>query len=182
LYGELPQYESTRNEGFGKVTFTPTHSVLVNASYRDSKRKDTSDLFSANAAPTTGSGSETRQKIGTAEGSWIINNKCFATGKFTDFTLLTEGRPDNLSDVTISQVPGTRLDLANLDKLGLLTVPQPIDGQTAFNDFIVPLITRYGYPTNGVPTGGGFAGYATQFNQNDFFRRAGQAGYNLTLG
>jgi len=182
LYGELPQYESTRNEGFGKVTFTPTHSVLVNASYRDSKRKDTSDLFSANAAPTTGSGSETRQKIGTAEGSWIINNKSFATGKFTDFTLLTEGRPDNIADVTISQVPGTRLDLANLDKLGLLTVPQPIDGQTAFNDFIVPLITRYGYPTNGVPTGGGFAGYATQFNQNDFFRRAGQAGYNLTLG
>ena len=45
LYGELPDYESTRNEGFGKLTFTPTSSVLLNVSYRDSHRLDTSDLF-----------------------------------------------------------------------------------------------------------------------------------------
>jgi hypothetical protein len=182
LYGELPQFESTRNEGFGKLTFTPTRSVLVNASYRDSKREDTSDLFAANSAGTTGSGSEHRQKIGTVEGSWVINNRSFATAKFTDFTLLTGGRPDNIADVTISTAVGTRLDLNNLDRLGRLSVPQPIAGAAAFNDFIAPLVTRYGYPQDGVPTGGGFAGYAMEFTRNDFFRKAGQLGYNVTLG
>ncbi len=38
LYGPLPSYKSTRNEGFGKLTITPTQSVLLNLSYRDSKR------------------------------------------------------------------------------------------------------------------------------------------------
>ena len=37
----LPEYESTRNEGFGKLTFTPTPVVLFNVSYRDSKRVET---------------------------------------------------------------------------------------------------------------------------------------------
>ena len=183
LYGALPDYESTRNEGFGKLTFTPIQSVLLNASYRDSKRKeDTSENFDANVAGTTGSNAETRQKIGTVEGSWVINNRSFATAKFTDFTLLTGGRPDNIADVAISTAVGTRLDLSNLDRLGRLAVPQPIAGDTAFNDFIAPVVQRYGYPTNGGPTGGGFTGYGLQFNRNDFFRRAGQVGYNLTLG
>lgn len=182
LYGELPQYESTRNEGFGKLTFTPVRSVLINASYRDSKREESSDLFAANAAGTTGSGAETRQKIGTGEASWVIDNRSFATAKFTDFRLLTGGRPDFISETTIDTTPGTRLDLPNLDRLGYLNVPQPVAGQTAFNNFIAPLITRYGYSLDGVQTGGGFAGYATQFNRNDFFRTSGQVGYNLTLG
>ncbi len=156
--------------------------MLVNASYRDSKREDTSDLFTANSAGTTGSGSENRQKIGTVEGSWVINDRSFATGKFTDFTLLSQGRPDHIADVTISTAAGTRLDVANLDTLGRLSVPQPIAGATAFNDFIAPLVARYGYPLDGVQTGGGFTGYAMQFDKNDFFRKAGQLGYNLTLG
>jgi hypothetical protein len=36
LYGALPDYTSTRNEGYVKVTAQPTHSVLVNGNYRDS--------------------------------------------------------------------------------------------------------------------------------------------------
>ena len=182
LYGDLPQYESTRNEGFGKLTFTPTRSILINGSYRESKRVDTSDLFSSNASASTGSGSEARLKIGTADGSWVINNRSFATAKYTDFTNKNQGRPDNIANVSVNTAVGTRLDLANLDKLGLLTVPQPIAGQTAFNDFIAPLITRYGYPVNGVATGGGTTGYSSLFDNDDFFRKAGQIGYNLTLG
>ena len=42
VYGALPDYDSTRNEGFGKVTFKPTHAILLNVSYRDSHRLDTS--------------------------------------------------------------------------------------------------------------------------------------------
>ena len=35
------KYQSTRNEGFGKLTFTPTHSMLINGSYRDSQARST---------------------------------------------------------------------------------------------------------------------------------------------
>src|SRR5258707_7841780 len=51
-FGSLPRYESTRNEGFGKVTLTPTRSTLANLSYRDSKRRDTSAVFGISTAPT----------------------------------------------------------------------------------------------------------------------------------
>ncbi len=182
LYGELPEYESTRNEGFGKLTFTPTHSVLVNLSYRDSKRVDTSTLFAANQAPSTGSGNEGRLQIGTAEGSWVISDRSFATFKYTDFANRTLGRPDNVADVTISTAPGTVLDVASLDRIGRLTVPVPVANQPAYNAFVQPLIDRYGYIQDGQRVGGGFNGVYQQFDKDDFFRNAGQIGYNLTLG
>src|SRR5262249_25595394 len=78
-YGELPDFESTRNEGFGKVTARFTNTILGNFSYRDSKRDDTSSLFGQFTAPTAGSGNESRQKIGTADGSWIINQKNYVS-------------------------------------------------------------------------------------------------------
>ena len=73
LYGPLPGYDSTRNEGFGKLTFTPTKSVLLNASYRESKRVETGAQFASNASATTGTGNEARLKIFTADGSWVMN-------------------------------------------------------------------------------------------------------------
>ena len=182
LYGALPGYESTRNEGFGKLTFTPTQSVLINLSYRDSKRVETGTEFLSNQSPTTGSGAESRLKIGTAEGSWIISPRSFATFKYTRFENKTQGRPDNIADATISTAPGTRLDVADLDRQGRLTVPQLIAGQPAYNAFVQPLIDRYGYVQDGVRVGGGIAGFGSQFDDNDFFRDAGQIGYNLTLG
>jgi hypothetical protein len=182
LYGALPQFDSTRNEGFGKLTFTPRRSLLLNLTYRDSKRVETGDTFVANAAPTSGNGSEARLKIGTADGSWVISSRSYATFKYTHFANETSGRPDQVANVAISTAPGTRLDTASLDTQGRLTVPQPIGGQTAFNAFIQPLIDRYGYTQNGVRVGGGIVGFGSQFDDNDFFRDAGQIGYNLTLG
>ncbi len=182
LYGPLPSFESTRNEGFGKLTFTPTTELLLNASYRDSKRDETSDQFLATAAPTTGSGSELRQKIFTADGSWVLSSRSLVTFKYTHFELLTTGTPDNVANVTPSTAPGTRLDVASLDTLGRLTVPAPVAGFPAYNAFIQPLIDRYGYTANGVKTGGGIVGYGAEFNDQDFFRDAFQIGYNLTLG
>ena len=84
--------------------------------------------------------------------------------------------------MTFSDAIGTRLDLANLDRMGLLTVPAPIAGQTAYNAFIQPTINRYGYVLNGVPTGGGLNGIASQLDDNDFFRNSAQFAYNITLG
>ena len=182
LYGDLPEFKSTRNEGFGKLTYTPLSSLLINVSYRGSDRTDTGDTFAANASATTGSGSAARQRIGIAEGSWIINNRSHATFKYTSFRLDTDGQPDFVSPVGASQVVGTRLDLTGLDQSGRFSVPLPIAGQTAFNDFIQPLIDRYGYVQNSVAVGGGIVGYGQQFDDIDFFRDSIEGGYNITLG
>jgi hypothetical protein len=181
-YGELPEYESVRNEGFGKVTVTPISSVLLNFSYRDSKREDRSDLFAENAAPTTGTGNEARLRIFTSEGSWIVNSRSHITFKYTHFANETLGLPDFISSAVPSNTTGARLDIAALDTQGLLTVPVPVANNPAFNAFIQPYIDRYGYVENGVRVGGGLNGYATQFNDQDFFRDSGQIGYNITFG
>ena len=61
-------------------------------------------------------------------------------------------------------------------------MPTLIAGQTAYNAFVQPLIDRYGYVENGVRVGGGTVGYGSQFDDDDFFRDAGQIAYNITLG
>jgi hypothetical protein len=182
LYGDLPKFESIRNEGFGKLTFTPLSSVLINGSYRQSHRLDTGSTFASNAASTTGSGAEAKLKIGTADGSWIINPKSYVSFKYTHFVNLTQGRPDNVSPATLNLALGSSIDTTKLDTLGLFNVPSPIAGQQAFNDFIVPLVNRYGYVQNGAPVGGGTVGYSSLFDQDNFFRDQGQVAYNLTLG
>ncbi len=184
VYGELPNYESVRNEGFIKATITPVSAVLLNVTWRQSHRLDTGSTFGQTAAPTTGSGNESWQKIGTADGSWIINSKSFASFKYTYFSNPTQGRPDYVASAVPSQVAGTPLDAANLDKVGQFGVPVPITGQDNFNAFVAPLIQKYGYqsPTTGAMTGGGTVGYYTEFNEQSFYRDAIQAAYNLTLG
>jgi hypothetical protein len=182
VYGDLPRYESIRNEGFGKLTLTPTHSTLVNASYRDSKREDKSALFGSFTAPTAGTGNESRQKIGTADGSWVINAMSYLNFKYTHFTLLTAGTPDNLANISISDQVGTRLDIANLDKLGILSVPSFINGADAYNAFITPLVNKYGFiNTAGVQSGGSTVGFGSQFDRDNFFRDSGEIGYNITV-
>jgi hypothetical protein len=181
-YGELPSYERTRNEGFGKLTFTPVSSLLLNFSYRASDREDKSDLFASNAAATTGTGGEAQQQIGIAEGSWIVNSRSLLTFKYNHFAWKTQGRPDNIANVSVNTAVGTRIDTNSLDSLGLLTVPAPIAGQTAYNAFVQPLIDRYGYVDGGARVGGGTVGFGSQFDDNDFFRDAGQVAYNITFG
>jgi hypothetical protein len=182
LYGEVPDFDSTRNEGFGKLTFTPTQSLLMNASYRESKRTETGDRFLSNESATTGSGAESLLRIVTADASWIINDRSYATAKFTRFENQTGGVPDHVSAATVSTTPGARLDVNSLDTQGRMTVPVPVSGQAAYNAFVQPIIDRYGYVQNGAHVGGGTVGFGSQFDDNDFFRNSGQLGYNLTLG
>jgi len=192
LYSTLPQFKSKRNEEFGKLTFTPTESWLINGSYRHSHRTDTSGEFTSRVTATTGTGSETKLQVGTLEGSWVVDPKSFATFKFTDFRNPGIGRADFLANVTASTAPGTHLDINNLDTIGRLSVPTPVPANAAF---VQPFIDKYGYicPPNpaaqgltctpGQRTGGGIAGYG-QFtsDDDDFFRKSGQIGYNYTLG
>jgi hypothetical protein len=184
LYGELPDYESTRNEGFIKATLRPLSDLLLNVSFRDSHRFERSDLFGSASKDTTGTGNEAWLRIGTAEGSWIIDSKSYVTFKYTDFTNRTQGRPDNIANPTISTAVGTRLDTAALDTMGLFVVPSLIANQTAYNAFVQPIIDRYGYidAATGLRAGGGNVGFGSTFDKDDFFRNGGQIGYNYTIG
>ena len=181
-YGELPDFSSVRNEGFGKLTITPLDSVLLNVSYRDSKRENEGDTFGGFTAASAGTIDENRQRIGNVEGSWVINGRSHATFKYSYFGLETAGNPINASSAVPSDAIGTMLNIGALDQQGLLTVPQILAGQDAYNAFVQGLVTQYGYlNASNVRTGGGLVGYASQFNDQDFFRNNLQAGYNITF-
>jgi hypothetical protein len=184
LYGELPKFTSERNEEFGKLTWSPTQSWLVNGSYRYSERTDTSgDNFGTRNAGTTGNGSETKFQIGTLEISDVINARSYATAKFTDYRNPGSTTADHFADVTISTAIGTQLDIAHLDQIGRLTVPTRIASNAGQSAFVSPYIDRYGYLENNVRTGGGRTGFGPFSHDDDsFFRKSGQIGYNYLLG
>jgi Carboxypeptidase regulatory-like domain len=179
-YGDVPDFDSVRNEGFGKLTIAPSQSTLVNVSYRSSHRLDKGSQFGGFTAGTAGTGNEAWQRIGTADGSWIINGSNFVTFKYTHFENPTQGRPDNVSSAAINTTIGTHLDTTNLDQLGLFSVPKT-GTNAAVNAFIQPIIDRYGFLQNGVKTGGGLVGFGSTFDKDNFFRDAGQVAYNATL-
>lgn len=181
-YGDVPDFSSVRNEGFGKLTLTPISSVLINASYRDSKRENEGDTFGGFSMPTIGTVDENRQRIANLEGSWVINDRSHATFKYSYFGLETASVPANISSATASDAIGAMLDINALDQQGLLSVPRPVAGADAYNAFVQGLIDRYGYLENGTRIGGGAVGFASQFNDQDFFRNNIQAGYNITFG
>ncbi len=179
-YGSVPDFKSTRDEYFGKLSYTPLSNVSLHGSYRDSSRENETTSVGAFAASSTALGEEATLGIAIAEGSWIINDKSFASFKYTDFKNETSSRPDLRFGFTPAL--GQRLDIANLETQGLLNVPLPIAGQTAFNNFIAPLIQRYGFDRNGVRQGGGQVGGGSSISQNDFFRQSYQAGWNYLFG
>jgi hypothetical protein len=182
VYGSLPQYESVRNEYFGKVTVTPISDLLLNVSYRDSRREDTSSLFGSTSTSTTGTGFDEEHRITTADGSLIIG-RGLATFKYTRFANETLGRPDNISSAVPSDAIGAMLNINALDTQGRVSLPTPISGNTAFNSFLQPFITQYGYLNSaGTRVGGATFGYASQFNNQDFFRDNIQFAYTVTLG
>jgi hypothetical protein len=193
LYGTLPQYKLTRNEEFGKLTFTPTESWLINGSWRHSHEVQTTSAFGSMTAPTAGTGYQSKLDLGNLEGSKIINPKSFATFKLVDFRNPGGGRADNLvSGVAVSTATGTHLDINNLDKIGQVVVPKAVPANAAF---VQPFINKFGFicPPSGIaggtactpgqPTGGGVVGFGQFTADNDsFFRKGGQVGYNYTLG
>jgi len=183
VYGALPKFERVRDEYFGKITLNPTSDLLFNVSYRDSRRQDTSNLFGATSTSTTGTGEEAEQRITTAEGSWILG-RGLATFKYTRFANETLSRPDNIAAVSPSDAIGTMLNIAAIETMGQVSLPTPITTNPAFNAFLQPFITKYGYvsPTTGQLVGGATFGYASQFNDQDFYRDNIQVAYNVTLG
>ncbi len=182
-YGAAPTFERETDELFGKLSWSATDNFLLNVSYRDTDRDERGNIFlTAPVTASTSTGGDSQLQVGIAEGSWVVNDRSFATFKYTDFELQTAGAPDTRLDFPIRVDGSVRLDVANLDQQGLFLVPLPIPGQTGFNAFIVPLINRYGFLQNGVPTGGGRVGAGAQIDDIDFFRESYQAGYDYMLG
>jgi hypothetical protein len=195
LYGDLPAYSYERDEYFVKLTATPIGSLLINASYRDSEEaKSSGDVFGSIRTGTTGTGGVNELQIGMLEGSWIINPQSFATFKYTDYRNPGIQNADFTADVEPAFTVGTQLNIANLGAQGRFVVPTRTSN-TAQNTFTQPFISQYGYvcPPNpatlglsctpGELTGGGIVGFG-QFARDDdsFYRKGWQAGYDITLG
>ena len=180
VYGEVPDSDYTRDEYFGKLTWSPTDKILINASYRTSDATSTGAGVANTEAASASEGSEATLDIATLEASWIITENSVITFKATDFANKTQGRPDTVFDFT--PVPGDNLDINNLDSVGWFTVPVLISGQDAYNAFVAPIIERYGYVQDGVRYGGGYVGVADLFNNQDFYRQSYQLGWDLMLG
>jgi hypothetical protein len=182
LYGEVPDREDTRDEFFGKLTWAPTPSLLISGSYRASDHTQKYFGVGQATAASASSGYETTFDTAILEASWIISQNSFLTFKATDFANDNQGRPDTVLDFVPALDGSVPLDIDNLDTQGYFIVPTPIAGNDAFNAFIAPIIERYGYLLNGVPTGGGRVGAYYQFDNDDFYRRNYQVAWDIMLG
>lgn len=187
VYGPVPDLDSTRDEFFGKLTFTPTSNILLHGSYRDSEQTVEGASVGSLGSATTSVGSESTFKIGIVEGSWLLTSRSFATFKLNDYANENTDRPDVLLPQLINRTPGTRLDINNLEQMGQFFVPSPLtnprnEREVAFNQFIVPLIERYGFIRDGQRVGGGNVGADSEINPQDFFRQSAQVGYDFSFG
>jgi hypothetical protein len=183
LYGSVPDFEETRDELFGKLSFTPTDSLLIHGSYRDSDREQSGNgVDDESEAGSTSNGGESTLKIAILEGTWVVNRSSFLSFRATDFENEGASRPDNIFDFPIRADGSVQLDIANLDRQGLLMVPELRPGEAAYNAFVTPIIERYGFLQNGVRMGGGEVGGATTIDSDDFYRESYQAGYDYLLG
>ncbi len=177
--GAVPDFESKRNEYFGKLTFAPTDNLLIDASYRTSDRSTMNSGIGEFDALTVSTGAKASIDTAIVEASWVIDDQSSFNFRFTEFKNKTSSRPDTIFDVPVTF--GGALDINNLNNLGLFSVPQPIVGDAAYNTFVQPLIDQYGFPVNGVQTGGGRVGGANQINEQDFERTAFEFGYDRTM-
>ena len=175
-YGEVGDFNDTRDEFFGKLTYAPSDTILINASYRTSDHEISGRGVGEFEAGTTSVGDDASLDIAIVEGSWILDADSSVSFKFTDFQNDNASRPDTLFDFPIST--GSSLDVNNLDQQGLFVVPTPRDGEDAYNAFIQPLINQYGYLDNGVPTGGGNVGGSSTIDDQDFSRTSFEIAYD----
>lgn len=180
VYGSVPNFDSSRDEFFAKLTWTPTDSLLFNGGYRDSEREESGSSVCETCAGSTSEGGKNNTTTAFIDASWLINDKSNLSFKYTEFDDQGTSLPDNLLNFNIG--PGVNLDVDNLDRQGLFLVPLPIEGSPEYNEFALPLIDRYGYLENGVPQGGGEVGVASTLDDIGFFREAFEIGYDYFLG
>jgi len=177
-YGDVKDYESVRDEYFGKLTWAPTDDILINISQRTSDKTLKGRSIGAYETDSVSAGDKADQDIFTLDGSWILGSATTLSFQYSKFDLETGSQPDN----PLSVVPSLngQLDVNNLTEMGYFSVPSlidydPADGFTEeqiaiHNAGASALINTYGYLEDGVMKGsGGVGAFATYDNQN-FYR------------
>ena len=182
-YGELPEYERARNEGFGKVTVTPISSRAAERQLPRLEARGHQRLCSARTRRRQPErATKPSRRSAPRDGSWVINSRSVLTFKYTHFVNPYAGHAGQHRQRRRQHRARHAARHQRARYAGQLRRSRPsIAGQTAYNAFVQPLIDRYGYVANGVRVGGGTVGYGSQFDNDDFFRDAGQVAYNLTL-
>jgi hypothetical protein len=182
LYGAAPDKKSIRDEYFAKLTFNPTESIMLNGSYRHSKRDNSGFGVPVDTAGSCSNGQDATMETTVLEGTWVVSDNSYLSAKYSSFEDGTMLVPDLIFDFPIAIDGSVRLDVDHLDRQANIHVPQPREGEDEYNAFIAPLIERYGYLRDGVRTGGGWVGGAYRFNDVSFSNESFQAGYDAVFG
>ena len=69
-YGSVKDYANERREYYGRLTYAPTESALLNAGYRTSRRDEQGVSIGPLDADSTSLGGETEQTVASLDGSW----------------------------------------------------------------------------------------------------------------
>ena len=189
-YGPVGDYDSVRDEYFGKLTFSATEDILLDLSYRTSERTEENASLGGEDAPSTARGDEASQDVLIFEGTWNIGDDSALSVKYVDWEESGSTVPDN----QFSLVPqeGGALNVGSLDQMGFFSVPtyrDATDGDDdladeAFNSFVQPLIDTYSYATcaAGEPgCGGGYVGGYFRSDTATYTREAFEIAFDHTL-
>ncbi|MCY4013562.1 MAG: carboxypeptidase-like regulatory domain-containing protein [Gammaproteobacteria bacterium] len=169
-YGPAKDFSNTREEYYGRLTYAPWDNVLVNASYRTSRRDERGVSVGPYEADSVSLGGRAEQDIVSVDGSWVTAAGPRISFRYNDYALRGFALPDLLLSVQPSL--GGTLDTARLDEMGHLAVPSRRAGEDAFNAAVAPIIERYGYAdATGRRIGGGAVGAHPQIGEQAFYRR-----------
>ena len=183
VYGSLPDYESTRNEGFVKLTFQPISQILVNGTYRYSHRLDTGSRLRLDLRPIDRPRRRVVAEDRHPDGSWVINGRSFASFKWTHFANPGSTPPRQRVDGGDQHEPrhavaGDRARQGRLPerarhhrRAGRLQHVRPAADQP------VRLYVERRQDGRRLQSA-----TTTSYDHDDFYRTAWQVAYNLTLG
>ncbi|MDH5630805.1 MAG: carboxypeptidase regulatory-like domain-containing protein, partial [Gammaproteobacteria bacterium] len=178
-YGPVKDYYRNREEVFGKFTYAPTDSLMLNLSLRTSDNDARGQAIGAFDADSVSYSDDFYQDIFTLDGSWIISDYTTLSIKYAEYDYETFSNPDTLFNTSPSI--GDALDLNNLTQLGRFTVPELYTGAPTatfsqadidlHNAIAQTLINQYGYiDANGNRAGGGHIGGYHTINDQSFYR------------
>ncbi len=166
-YGPVKDFKSSRNEYFGKLTYQPFSDLLLNGSYRTSKRNNEGENVGAFDADSTSSGSDAKQDILTLDGSYFIDDDTTIYVQYGTFDFKTNGNPDTL--LNFQPTRGDNLNLSDITQLGSFLIPTRDSAGT--DPVALALIEQFGYiDANGIRQGGGHVGAGSTINVQNFKR------------
>ena len=176
-YGPAKDYESVREEYFGKLTYAPTDDLLFNLSMRTSDNEGKGQSVGAFSTNSTATSSNFYQDIYTFEGSYIISDVTTFNFQYSEYNYDTHSAPDTVFGITPAL--GDSINLGGLDQLGSFAVPNLQLTNPDFDNVAAQvLIDQYGYiDENGVRQGGGRIGGGSTINDQNWERK----GFEMAL-